>query len=55
MRRLTLAEAADYLEAATVEQTIPAGHAVVNVGLNEFGVRFVLVNDDQEQTMVMEA
>lgn len=55
MRNLSLAEAADYLEAATIEQTFPAGHAVVNVGVNEFGTRFVLVNDCQGQTVVTEA
>lgn len=55
MRNLSLAEAADYLEAATIEQTIKAGHAVVNVGVNEFGTRFVLVNDCQGQTVVTEA
>lgn len=54
MRSLTLAEAADYLEEANIEQTIPAGHAVINIGVNALGVRFVLLNDCEGRTVVTE-
>ena len=55
MHSLTLEAACDYLEAATIEQTIPAGHAVINIGGNEFGTRFVLLNDCTDANVVSEA
>lgn len=55
MHSLTLEAACDYLEAATIEQTIRAGHAVINIGVNEFGTRFVLVNDCTGASVVTEA
>jgi hypothetical protein len=55
MRNLTLEAACDYLEAATIEQTIAAGHAVINIGVNEHGTRFVLMNDCTGSSVVTEA
>ena len=45
MQILTLAQAADILETATVEHTADHGHAIVHTGTTEAGHRFVLVND----------
>ncbi len=53
-RTLTLAEAADYLEAATIEYTHDAGHAVIHMGLNAAGTVFTMVNDCFGQTSLTE-
>ena len=55
MQFLTLAETADFLETASIEQTHEAGHAIIHVGVSEAGSRFVLINDYLGQTVLSEA
>lgn len=55
MQYLTLEQTADYLEAANIEATCDAGHAIVHIGRNAAGIRFVLVNDVLGQTVVTES
>lgn len=55
MKTLTLQQAADYLEAAIIDHTHDAGHAVTHIGTNAAGVPFVLLNDYIGQTVVTEA
>lgn len=55
MKTLTMQQAADYLEAAIIEHTHDAGHAVTHTGTNAAGVPFVLINDYTGQTVVTEA
>lgn len=45
MKILTLAQVADYLESATIEETHDVGFAITHFGKNAAGARFVLVND----------
>jgi len=45
MQHLTLAQAADILEAADIEHTADHGHAIVHIGTTGAGQRFVLMND----------
>lgn len=54
MKPLTLQQTADYLEAATIEHTYDAGHALTHIGTNAAGASFVLVNDYAGQTIVTE-
>ena len=44
MQLLTIEQTADYLEAATLEQSIDKGHAIVHIGINQAGAKFVLVD-----------
>lgn len=55
MKTMTMQQAADYLETATITRTQDAGHAVTHIGTNAAGVPFVLVNDYTGQTVVTEA
>lgn len=55
MRQLTMAQAASYLAAATIEHTHDTGHAITHTGTNALGVRFVLVNDCTGQTVLTES
>lgn len=55
MQQLSLAQAADYLEAATIEHCHDAGHAITHIGKSASGVRFVLVNDAYGATALTEA
>lgn len=55
MKTMTLQQTADYLEAATIEQTLDRGHAITHIGTNAAGISFVLVNDYTGQTVVSEA
>jgi hypothetical protein len=45
MKSITLQDAADYLESATITTTHEMGHTIVQVGINEAGSSFVMVND----------
>ncbi|MES2716470.1 MAG: hypothetical protein V4795_11935 [Pseudomonadota bacterium] len=45
MQSLSLAQVADILETATIQNTTDHGHTIVHVGTTEAGHRFVLVND----------
>lgn len=55
MHKIDLQQAADYLEAATIEQTIEAEHTIIHTGRNAAGVRFVIINDCFGNTVVSEA
>lgn len=55
MQNLTLQQATDYLEAATINTTIDSGFAVVKIGVSNAGVRFVLTNDMFGDTTLAEA
>lgn len=55
MKQLNLEQAADYLESATIERTHDAGHAIIHIGSNAAGVRFVLMNDAFGMTTVTES
>lgn len=55
MKTLTEAEAADYLEAATIINTMDAGHAIAHLGINGAGIRFMLMNDCGGNTVVTES
>ncbi|WP_186301575.1 hypothetical protein [Denitromonas halophila] len=45
MKTMTTEQACDYLDAASIEQTINLGHCVVNHGVSEAGARFTLIHD----------
>jgi hypothetical protein len=51
---LDLGQAADYHEDATIEQSINAGFAMIHIGTNTAGARFVMVNDYNGDTVVTE-
>lgn len=55
MQHLNLQQAADYLEAATIDDTTDTGHAITHTGINAAGTRFVLVNDCHGRTVLVEA
>lgn len=55
MQQLTLEQVADYLESATIEQSHDVGHAIVHIGRNAAGGRFVMVNDCYGKTTVSES
>lgn len=55
MKTLTTQETADFLEAATIETSHDAGHAIVHVGISETGSRFVLLNDMRGISVVSES
>lgn len=52
MRHLTIEETADFLESAAIEKTEDFGHAIVHYGRDTEGIRFVLLNDVQGETVV---
>lgn len=54
MKYLTMKEVANYLEATSVEQTSLARHTVINIGINEAGVKFVMLPYCCERTAVPE-
>lgn len=55
MKLITLEQAADFLETATIEDTHDHGFAIIHTGTNAAGARFVLVNDCNENTMLTES
>jgi hypothetical protein len=55
MRLLNLSQTADFIEAAIIETTIEAGHAIIHTGISESGSRFVLVNDYHGQSVLTES
>ena len=52
MEHITLQQTADFLENATIEQTVEYGHAIVHFGVSEAGSRFVLMNDCNGETVL---
>lgn len=52
---LTLDEFAGFWDCATVEQSIDLGHAIVHIGRNAHGVKFVLTNTCEGQTTLVES
>lgn len=55
MQQLSLAQAANYLETATIEHSFDAGHAITHIGKSASGTRFVMVNDAYGATALTEA
>lgn len=55
MRVLNLNETADFLEAATIKNTIDAGHAIIHTGTSEAGSSFILVNDFNGESVLTES
>lgn len=55
MKTLTESETADYLEAATIINTMDGGHAIAHWGISREGFRFMLVNDCHGNTVVTES
>lgn len=55
MLYLTLEQAADYLETATIDSSIDAGHAIIHMGKNVAGVCFVMLNSANGKTTVSES
>jgi hypothetical protein len=55
MHRMTEQDAADFLDAAQIEETHDAGHTVIHIGRSPSGCRFVLVNDCLGRTVLSEA
>lgn len=55
MKILTLEQTADFLDSATIQQTIDTGHAIIHIGQSVFGGKFVLVNNAQGQTVLTES
>jgi len=54
-RILTLEDFAEYLEGATIKQTIDLGHAVVHHGITNIGFVFTAMNDCFGNTVVSES
>lgn len=55
MNVMTMQEAADYIETADITESRDLGHALIHIGTNAAGARFVLVNDANGQSVVTEA
>lgn len=55
MQMLTLAQVADYLESATIEETHDKGFVITHFGKNAAGARFVLVNNCFGNSVVTES
>lgn len=55
MQKLTLEQAANYLEGAIIEHTHDTGDTIIHVGRNAEGVRFVLANDCFGETSIVES
>ena len=54
MKTLSLEQTADYLETATINQSIDEGHAIIHIGENEAGCKFIMVNNCMGETMLSE-
>lgn len=55
MQLIDLQGTAAYLESATIEQSIDAGHAIIHTGKSIAGVGFVLVNNYIGDTVLTES
>jgi hypothetical protein len=54
LRHLTLEQGADYLMASDIHQTVDMGFEVINIGTSEAGIDYVLVNDANGETLLIE-
>lgn len=54
MQQLTIQQAADYLETAVITHTTDHGYVVTHVGTNAAGAAFVMLNDAEGQTALIE-
>lgn len=54
MQQLTIQQAADYLEAAVIKHTTDHGYAVTHIGTSAAGAGFIMVNDAEGQTALIE-
>ena len=54
MKHLTPEQTADYLESATITNSMDAGHAITHMGVNAAGQSFIMVTNCWEETVVSE-
>lgn len=54
MKALDLNQVAEYLEHATILQTIDGGFALTHYGITSAGNKFFMVNDTEGRTSVLE-
>lgn len=55
MQHISLEEAANFLEIATIESTQDFGHSVIHSGLSANGAKFVMINDCHGGTVLTES
>ena len=55
MKTLSLEQTADYLDAATINQSIDEEHAIILIGKCDTGCKFIMVNNGMGETMVSES
>lgn len=55
MRFLNLEQTAEYLDSASIEASDDQGHAIVHTGINATGVKFIMINDAEGETVVSES
>lgn len=55
MKKLSMKKAAAYLETVKIIEQIDTGHAIVVIGRNAAGARFVLVNDCMGKIVLSES
>ena len=55
MRVLNLNETADFLETAIINHTVDHGHAITHSGTTEAGLRFVLLNNCDGESVLTES
>ncbi len=55
MKKMSMRKAAAYLETATIIEEIDTRHAIVVIGRNAAGARFVMVNDSFGKVILSES
>ena len=55
MQFLTLDQAADYLESATIQTIVDNQFSITHTGVSMMGVKFVLINDAHGNTVLTES
>lgn len=55
MKSLSLEQVADYLDTAIIDQSIDKGHAIIHIGKNKVGCKFIMVNNCMGETMLSES
>lgn len=55
MQFLTLNQAVDYLESATIQTTVDNQFSITHTGVSMTGIKFVLINDYHGNTVLAES
>ena len=55
MKSLSFEQTADYLDTATIDQSIDDGHAIIHIGKNKVGCKFIMVNNCMDETALSES